>query len=178
MRKSAQNLTNWHTLWIQSLPSTLKHSPWPYSYFTLSKLSNETKFAQIVVQTTKLWPEKVGKKTGESGNVTTCKGDVVTWPRASPAAPTMSQRLQVMSRCSGSVLGSFWPTFEPKIASFKASNPRNKMEDEFGGFLGFLGCFLGIKSFEEGEDLKRIRASSPHLMFLCTSMVVFLLFMS
>ena len=47
MRKSAQNLNNWHNLWIQFLPSTLKCSLWTYPYSTLSKLSVDTKIAQF-----------------------------------------------------------------------------------------------------------------------------------
>ena len=78
MRKSAQNMTSWHTLWIQYFPSTLKHSLWPYSYSTLSKISNKTKFAQIGVRVTKLWPRDIGKKTKRSTHDETCGSDVAT----------------------------------------------------------------------------------------------------
>ena len=49
IKKSAQKLTSWHTLSIHYLPSPIKCSLWPYSYFKLSKLSNESNFVQIRV---------------------------------------------------------------------------------------------------------------------------------
>ena len=72
MRKSTQKC-------FQSLPSPLKCFLWPSSYSTLSKLSNKTKFVQIKVWTTRLWPLELKEKIERSS-------DVLVWQKANRSA--------------------------------------------------------------------------------------------
>ena len=54
-----------------------------YMDFTLQGLSKSTKNTQIGVRMTKLWPYKVGGKTGDCSNVATSRTNVATLQKRS-----------------------------------------------------------------------------------------------
>ena len=83
---------------------------------TLQELSNGTKNTQIGVRMTKLWPDKVGAKTGDCSNVATLQKQSI---------PT-SRRCCTTSRRSGSVFGGFLAHFEPIIVGFKAQTRKRR----------------------------------------------------
>ena len=66
---------------------------------------------------TKLWPYKVGAKTGKLQQRRDVRTDVATLQRA---AQTTSRRCCTTSRRSGSILDGVLAHFEPIIEGFKA----------------------------------------------------------
>ena len=57
--------------------------------FTLQDLSNGTKNTQIEVRMTKLWPYKVGEKTGDCSNVATLRTNVAVAETEHPDVATL-----------------------------------------------------------------------------------------
>ena len=76
---------------------------------------------------TKLWPYKVGAKTGDCSNVATSGTYVATLQKQS--IPT-SRRCCTTSRRSGLVLDGFLAHFEPIIEGFKAQTQGIENEED------------------------------------------------
>ena len=94
--------------------------------YTLIYLSNGTKNTQIKVQMTKLWPYKVGVKTGDCSNVATLKTNISTLKRVKKQSIPTLQRCCTMSGRLGLILGQLLAHFKPIIVGFKAQTRRRQ----------------------------------------------------
>ena len=90
---------------------------------TLQFLSNGTKKTQIEVCMTKLWPYKVGVKTGDCSNVATLRTNVATLQKQS--IPTSRHCCMTSRR-----LGGFLAHFEPIMEGFKDQTRGIKKEED------------------------------------------------